>query len=121
MILLWQSVLLLICICISIVHHPSHVSQLVPGRCNDVAPVVAEQRATEGEMIDHEAPLERDGCHIIQEGFHLRVCKQSFDRCIDTTTSGFLLLVEDAQEGLEEVLGIFDLRFLWGWRLLFFL
>lgn len=62
-------------------------------------------------MIDHEAPLERDGCHIIQEGFHLRVCKQSFDRCIDTTTSGFLLFVEDAQEGLEEIRCIFDLRF----------
>lgn len=109
--------MLLIWICI--VHHSADVSQLVPGRCNDVAPVVAEQRATERVMIDHEAPLEGEGGDIVQQGFHLCMGKEGFDRCIDTATSGFFLLVEDAQKGLEEILGIFDLR-LGGWRLLFF-
>jgi len=85
-----------------------------------VAPVVAEQRATEGKLFDHEVPLECDGRDIIQEGLHVGDCKQSFDRGIDTTTGGFLLLVEDAQEGLEEIGGILDLRRLRR-RLLFFL
>ena len=102
--------MLLMWICICIVHHPPHVPQLIPGGCNDVAPVVAEQRATEGEMIDYKVSLERDGRDIIQEGLHVGDSKQSFDRGIDTATGGFLLLVEDAQEGLEEVGWIFDLR-----------
>ena len=114
MILLYHSV-------ICIVHHPLRVSELIPGRCNDVAPVVAEQLATEGKMIDHKLPLECDGGHIIQEGGHVCVVKQNFDRGIDTATSGFLLLVEDAQEGLEEVCGIFDLGLLRRRILLFFL
>jgi len=85
-----------------------------------MAPVVAEQRATEREMMDYKVPLECDGRDIIQEGFHVGDCKQSFDRGIDTATGCFFLLVEDAQEGLEKVGGIFDVR-LGGRRLLFFL
>ena len=104
-----------------VVHHPLDVSELIPGRCNDVAPVVAEQRATEGEMIDHEASLERDGRDIVEQGRHICMGKEGFDRGIDTTTGGFLLLVEDAQEGLEEIGGILELRLLRRRILLFFL
>lgn len=64
-------------------------------------------------MFRHKAPLEGDGGDVIQQGLHDCMGKQSFDRCIDTATGGFLLLVEDAQEGLEEILGISDLRNLW--------
>ena len=79
-----------------------------------MAPVVAEQGTTEGHLFRHEIALEGDGCDVIQQGRHFGdFCKESFDRCIDTATSGFFLLVEDAQEGLEEIGGIFDLRFLW--------
>ena len=78
-----------------------------------MAPVVAEQLATEGKLFDHEAPLERDGGDIIQEGGHVRVREDGFNRGIDTATSGFFLLVEDAQEGLEEIGGIVELWFLW--------
>ena len=109
-----------ICLLFRVVHHPTRVSELIPGRCNDVAPVVAEQLATEGEMMDYKVPLECDGGHVIQEGRHVCMGKEGFDRGIDTTTGGFLLLVEDAQEGLEEVRGISDWWFLWL-LLLFFL
>ena len=84
-----------------------------------MAPVVAEQGATEGHLLRHESALEGDGCHIIQEGFHLFMGKEGFDCCIDTATSGFFLLVEEAQEGLEEIGGILDLRLLWCLLLLF--
>ena len=64
-------------------------------------------------MFRHKAPLEGDGRDVIQQGLHDCMGKQGLNRCIDTATGGFLLLVEDAQEGLEEILGISDLWNLW--------
>ena len=86
-----------------IIHHPADVSELVPGRCNDVAPVVAEQGTAEGQMVDHKLPLEGQGGHIIQEGGHVGMCKEGFDGGVDTVAGRFLLLVEETQEGLEEI------------------
>lgn len=100
-----------------IIHHSAYVSELIPGRRDDVAPVVAEQRAAEWHLVNHKLPLEGDGGHIIQQGGHVWVGKESFDGRIDAVAGGFFLLVEDAQKGLEEIGGCFDgWSFRWSFR-----